>query len=70
MKEEQLKRIARHTIMFNNREIQALNAYCSKYKITNKSRFMQETIITAILKKFDKDYPSLWDDGEKNLFNQ
>jgi len=55
---------------FNNREIQALNAYCSKYQITNKSRFMRETIITVILKKVDKDYPTLWDDSEKILFNR
>ena len=47
----------------------ALNAFCEKYKITNRSKFMREAIITTILKKFDEDYPSLFNDGETDLFN-
>jgi len=30
---------------------------------------MREAIITAILKKFDEDYPTLWEEGEQTLFN-
>ena len=29
---------------------------------------MREAIITTILKKFDEDYPSLFDDGDPSLF--
>lgn len=60
--EEQLKRIHRKSIMFNRKELNALNRYCRKYKIKNQSKFMRETIISAILKKFDEDYPSLFED--------
>ena len=55
--------------MLNRREMNALNAFCEKYKISNRSKFMREAIITTILKKFDEDYPSLFDDGETDLFN-
>ena len=56
--------------MFNNRELGVLKAYCTKYKIRNMSKFMREAIITTMLRKLDNDYPTLWDDGENNLFSK
>ena len=58
---EDLKRINSKVIKFNNKELNAIEYYCKKYRINNKSRFMRETIITAIIKKFDDDYPTLWE---------
>jgi hypothetical protein len=54
------KRINKKTISFNNYELAAINHYCAKYNIDNRSKFMRETIITEILKKFDYDYPKLF----------
>ena len=68
-KDESLKRIYRKSILFNKREIQAIDHYCKKYKIKNKSKFMREMIITSVLKKFDEDYPSLFE-KKPTLFNQ
>ncbi|MCD6564985.1 MAG: hypothetical protein J7K53_03480 [Bacteroidales bacterium] len=70
VKDKKLKRTNRHTIMFNNRELDVLNAYCAKYKIRNRSKFMREAIITTVLKKLDDDYPTLWNIGEHNLFSK
>ena len=69
VKDESLKRIHRKSILFNKREIQAIDHYCKKYKIKNKSKFMREMIITSVLKKFDEDYPSLFE-KRPTLFNQ
>jgi len=66
-KEETLKRIHRKSILFNKRELNAINHYCRKYKIKNRSKFMREAIITAILRQFDEDHPSLFED-QPNLF--
>lgn len=68
-KDESLKRVYRKSILFNKREIQAINHYCKKYKIRNKSKFMREIVISSILKKFDEDYPSLFE-KKPTLFNQ
>jgi len=46
-------------------EQKALDNYCKKYKISNRSKFMREAIVTAILQQFDKDYPSLFEEFEK-----
>ncbi|HEX2934601.1 MAG TPA: hypothetical protein VHO72_04550 [Bacteroidales bacterium] len=66
-REEELKRINKKVIAFNNKELKAIDYYCKKYRVENKTRFMREAIITVILKKFDEDYPTLWD-GQLKLF--
>jgi hypothetical protein len=59
-----------HTLRLNNRELQAIEAYCRKYKVENKSKFMRETIITEVLKRFDNDYPTLFEFEKPNLFSR
>ena len=65
---EKLRRTNRASILFNQREQEAINLYCDKYKIRNKSKFMREIIMTDILKKFDEDYPTLFEFEKPNLF--
>lgn len=70
-KDEQMKRVHRQSFMLNAREMRAVNRYCEKYRVSNKSKFMRETIVTAILKKFDEDHPTLFGLDEKpNLFSR
>lgn len=67
-KEDSLRRINRQAIMFNDREMNAINHYCKRFKIGNKSKFMRETIISEILKKFEENYPTLWEENQLRLF--
>ena len=67
-KDEKLRRTNRSAIRFNNREQEAINLFCEKYKIRNKSKFMREAIMTEILKRFDEDYPTLFEFEKPNLF--
>lgn len=67
-KDDKLRRSHRASILFNQREREAINLYCEKYSITNRSRFMRETIMTEILKRFDEDYPTLFEFEKPNLF--
>jgi len=56
--------------MLNKREMRALGIYCSRYRIKNKSEFLRETIMKAILKRFEEEHPTLWEENEPSLFNQ
>jgi hypothetical protein len=69
-KEEQLKRINRITVMLNEREMRAIDIFCSRYRIRNKSEFFRATIMKAILKRFDDEHPTLWEEPEPTLFTQ
>jgi metal-responsive CopG/Arc/MetJ family transcriptional regulator len=59
-KDTDLLRINKKSILFNNKELKAIESYCKKYRINNRSKFMREAIITSILKKYDEDYPTLF----------
>lgn len=61
LKEEHLKR--KHHIAFtlNDMELAAFEKYCKKYNVTNRANFVRETLISYVLKKFDEDYPRLFD---------
>lgn len=70
IKEERLRRTNRLSLMLNNREMRALNIYCNRYRVKNKSEFLRETIMKAILKRFEEEHPTLWEENEPSLFNQ
>jgi hypothetical protein len=69
-KEDRLLRNNRLSLMLNNREMRALGIYCNRYRIKNKSGFLRETIMKAILKRFEEEHPTLWEENEPTLFNQ
>jgi len=52
------------TFSLNNKEMSVLKQFYEKYKIEKRSRFLRETIMLAVLKKFDEDYPTLFDENE------
>lgn len=54
-------RIHRQLFTLNEEENNALNRYISKYKVQNKSKFIRETLMIAIIRKFEEDHPTLFD---------
>ena len=68
LKEKDLLRTNRKAIMLNNRELGAFDYFCKKYKIRNKSKFMRETIMGEILRKFEDDHPKLFESEQLTLF--
>ena len=69
-KEDRLRRTNRLSLMLNSREMKALGIYCSRYRVKNKSEFLRATIMKAILKRFEEEHPTLWEENEPSLFNQ
>ena len=69
-KEDGLRRKNKLSLLLNNREMRAIGVYCSRYRVKNKSEFMRATIMKAIIKRFDEEYPTLWEESEPTLFNK
>lgn len=59
-----VKREHRIVISLNDKEKIVLDNFCKKYKIEKKAKFVRETLFTAILKRLDEDYPTLFDEKE------
>lgn len=51
----------RVSIMLNDSELRALNRFCERYTVKNRSRLIRETLMRAILRQIDKDSPTLFD---------
>ena len=60
-RQTQMKRTRRVSIMLNDSEMRALDRYCERYTVGNRSRLIRETLMREILKRFDKDNPTLFD---------
>lgn len=68
---EKLVRKNKITVHLNDKEYNVLKKFIAKYKITNTSKLVRETLFTYILEQFDKDYPTLFpEDKMKNDDNQ
>jgi metal-responsive CopG/Arc/MetJ family transcriptional regulator len=51
----------RIAILLNESEQRALDRFCERYGITNRSKLVRETLMRAILQKIESDQPTLFD---------
>lgn len=51
----------KHLFMLNDAENKALNRYLIQYNVSNKSKFIRETLMQEILRRFEEDAPTLFD---------
>ena len=65
MHDEYTKRERRMSILLSEDEQLIVDRYLEKYKITNKSRWLRETILMFIHKNMEEDYPTLF--GEHDM---
>lgn len=54
-------RTNRVSILLNDSEMRALDRYCERYGVKNRSRLVREILMRAVLKQFEKDSPTLFD---------
>lgn len=59
------KRRQRMTCLMSEEEQLIVERYLEKYKISNKSRWLRETILMFIHKNMEADYPTLF--GEHDM---
>lgn len=59
------KRQQRMVCLMSDEEQQIVERYLKKYKISNRSRWLRETILQFVYKKMEEDYPTLF--GEHDM---
>ncbi|WP_439184214.1 hypothetical protein [Carboxylicivirga taeanensis] len=60
-REQALRRKHKATFLLNDKERDAVDVYCKKYKIANKSKFMREAVMRVVMEQFLEDYPTLFE---------
>ena len=56
-----LKRTNKITLLLNDKEIEAVEAYCKKYRVKSKSQFAREVVMRTVMNRFLEDYPTLFE---------
>lgn len=57
---ETIKRERRMTLFLSEDEQQLIDRYLEKYRITNRSRWLRETVLMFIHRNMEDDYPTLF----------
>ena len=60
----EINRSQRMTCFLSNTEYDIIDAYLKKNKISNKSRWLRETILSFIHKDLNDNYPTLFDEHD------
>lgn len=63
-KQKALPRTHQLLIPLNDAEMRMFMRYIKEHKITNKSKFVRETLMLAVLKQLEADSPTLFDNIE------
>lgn len=55
------KRKHKAVFLLNDKEQEAFEVYCKRYKVKNKARFMRESVMRTVMDQFMEDYPTLFE---------
>jgi len=55
-----LVRKNRQVLYFNDSELAAISAYCSRFKVRSKSSLMREIIMEKIISELEDNHPTLF----------
>lgn len=56
----------KHTLvcLMSDDELRIVERYLEKYKISNKSRWFREVVLSYIYRNLEEDYPTLFDEHD------
>ncbi|MBP7219894.1 MAG: hypothetical protein KA995_05675 [Paludibacteraceae bacterium] len=56
-----LLRKNRVTFVLNDKELNALEAYCKRFRVKNKSRFVRTVLMSTVIERLEQSSPTLFD---------
>ena len=62
------KRERRMVCLMSEDEMRIVDSYLKKYKISNKARWIRETVLTFIRQKTDEDHPNLFNEHDMRRY--
>lgn len=57
---EALRHRHRKTVLFNDRELAAIDEYCKVYGISSRSAMFRQAIMERVLEGLDENHPTLF----------
>ncbi|MCQ2173756.1 MAG: hypothetical protein MJY61_01320 [Bacteroidales bacterium] len=57
---ESLKRVHRKTVLFNEKEMHAIDEYCHRFKIDSHSALIRKSVMETVLRALEENHPTLF----------
>ena len=55
-----LRRIHRKSVLFNERELAAIETYCKRFKVSSRSALIRQTVMERVLTGLEESHPKLF----------
>lgn len=57
---EDLRRSIRKSVLFNKKEITAIDEYCRRFKVSSRSALIRQAVIERVLEGLNENHPTLF----------
>ena len=57
---ESMLRVHRKSVLFNDKEMEAINEYCRRYKVSSRSALIRQAVMERVLRGLEEDHPRLF----------
>ena len=57
---ESLRRKYRKSVLFNEKELSAIDEYCRRFKVASRSALIRQATMERVLSAFDENHPTLF----------
>lgn len=64
VRQRDVVRRSRITCLVSEEEMRIIDSHLRRYKISNKSRWMRQTLLSSIHAAIEKDYPTLFNEHD------
>ena len=55
-----LRRTHRKTILFNDKELAAIDEYCRRFKVSSRSALIRQATMERVMQTLDESHPTLF----------
>ena len=57
---ESLRRTHRKAVLFNERELSAIDEYCRRFKVSSRSALIRQATMSRVLEGLEENHPTLF----------
>lgn len=57
---ESLRRVHRKAVLFNSKELSAIDEYCRRFKVGSRSALIRQSVMERVLRGLEESHPTLF----------
>ena len=58
--QQALRRSHRKTVLFNDKELEAIDEYCHRFKVSSRSALIRQATMERVMQMLDENHPTLF----------